>query len=352
MAFLPKRFATLTTKNPLLHQRLIHTLFALTLTSQIASHKSLPAYLWSKEIFEVPVEFSHIVRYPEHMVLRTPRVSCDETTVYIAQSVGHIKHIELTGITHVPPKPFEFIAENQPGTITRLMESQYNIIPPKPQLPPLPFEEESELIQVRMKSTPIEQPPIRTSRVIIRRPCAADLVSLIERIESVVAEVKPKAVGIMIDPPKPEEEGEEEILLKPWHTYNVTSLDNQLRVWLMKIAPGGPISQEELPFRCALLKTLLSNEFQPFVNQWWMDEDEDDDDEKEQKREIRRKFFYAYMENVEWERTQFKRLFIVPGSKDFHQVDEDAFDYAYEFPDSIGVNVYRCSDIDCQEDLI
>jgi len=47
---------------------------------------------------------------------------------------------------------------------------------------------------------------------------------------------------------------------------------------------------------------------------------------------------------VDWSVTPFEKLFLTP-DEDFHQVDEDAFTYAYDLPKRLRVHVYEDEDI-------
>ena len=122
-------------------------------------------------------------------------------------------------------------------------------------------------------------------------------------------------------------------------TYIFDSKNLQLSDWLMKLAPEKKnIPQIEIPFRMALIKTLLSPDFQTFIHIGWMDEDDDC------LRTKRRDFFYRYIKNVNWSKTPFGRLFTTP-EEDFHQVEDDAFVYAYDLPRRLSVRVYNDEDI-------
>ncbi len=151
--------------------------------------------------------------------------------------------------------------------------------------------------------------------------------------------------------------------LKPWHTYKKTSNNPLFIFWLMKVAPESPVPEEEIPFRKAFVKTMLSPEFQPFINGSWEGEDEEDEEGQEDAdaSDIKKKrtafykkkradFFYAYMKNVKWPKTPFGFLFPPEVEvEDWHHVKEDTFLAGYEFPLRFrGVHPYKDEDF-CSE---
>lgn len=125
--------------------------------------------------------------------------------------------------------------------------------------------------------------------------------------------------------------------LQPWYTYKVNSKDPLLMFWLMKLAPGSKVAPEEIPFRKALVETLLSPEFQPYVSLDWEEENEP------YMKTMRAKFCTTYMERVDWSATPFERLFMTE-KKDLHQVNEEAYLYGYHFPLNLGVRAYKDED--------
>lgn len=118
-----------------------------------------------------------------------------------------------------------------------------------------------------------------------------------------------------------------------------------LKFWLMKLAPGGRVKAEEIPFRRALIETLLSDKFQPYINEFWEEQTVD-----AKIRRLRVDFNEAYLVAIDWAATRFKRLFLIKGSKDLHLVDEDAYVYAYNFPLKLGVRAYYDEDFPCYSD--
>ncbi len=124
-------------------------------------------------------------------------------------------------------------------------------------------------------------------------------------------------------------------ILPPWNKYPVEVKDPQFKFFLMRVAPGA-IPPAEKPYREALINTLLL--FQHQINVGWVDED------TPEMQTLRRDFFYTYLKNINWEATRFKRFFLTP-EEDFHLINVEAFIYAYDFPETIGIQtLYRTPD--------
>jgi hypothetical protein len=137
--------------------------------------------------------------------------------------------------------------------------------------------------------------------------------------------------------------------LLPYEAYKqmVTSSANRIWVnfWLWNATKNA--TQEEIPFRRALINVILSDHFQPYINLDW----EEGDSEEAQKR--RNNFFHAFLDNIEWSKTHFTRKHSKVGPEDNHAealayyANTDAYDYAYEFPQKLGIRAYSYEDIKC-----
>ncbi|MBA3814504.1 MAG: hypothetical protein H0X26_08495 [Alphaproteobacteria bacterium] len=130
--------------------------------------------------------------------------------------------------------------------------------------------------------------------------------------------------------------------LPSWHTYKINSKSALLRFWLMKLAPGSQIIPKEIPFRKALVETLLSPKYQSWITDSWDPAEDAEDDDMEMKQR-RADFSMDYMRAVDWPKTPYKWLFLTE-EEDFHQVNEPAYIYAYEFPLKRGIRAYKDED--------
>lgn len=178
----------------------------------------------------------------------------------------------------------------------------------------------------------------------------------IQELEGVTTENKEEVVSSLTHPiiPKPEEKTENNADTFPaWFTYKRRLESPLLKLWLMKLAPGSSVKPKEIPFRRALIETLLSEEFQPHIGPnweppigpgWEPSGEEVDGNDDEDIKARRRNFHDTYLKKVDWAATRFKRLFLIDGSEDFHQVNEEAYLKAYNFPLKLGVRVYRDED--------
>lgn len=134
-----------------------------------------------------------------------------------------------------------------------------------------------------------------------------------------------------------------QFMLPSWNTYQRESNNPLFVLWLMKAVSGNIGSVDAFQFRNALIKTLLSSEFQSFINQDWETENDNEI------QNLRRDFFYAYIKAIDWSKTSFRRLYLIEESEDMHTVDLDAFTEAYEFPLRLEIHVYRMEDLSCDE---
>jgi hypothetical protein len=208
--------------------------------------------------------------------------------------------------------------------------------PPSPSIPPstLSIESQSRVsLQQNEEVIPIDASlPHFSLRNKIGIPGVEIPLQVVEQVQVTLREEP-----VEIAPPSPTPLAKNNTL-QPWNTYIVSSNNPLLRFWLMKLAPESNIDPEEIPFRKALVETLLSPEFQSYVTLDWEEEDVDD-----QLRHRRANFCTTYMEKLDWSATRFERLFHTE-SRDWHQVNEDAYVFAYNFPLRLGVHAYRDED--------
>lgn len=136
--------------------------------------------------------------------------------------------------------------------------------------------------------------------------------------------------------------------LLSWKTYmpRVKFPSFLLELCLRILAPGC-VDQEEIPFRRALIDTLLSDKFQPHIYSLWTEDDLWAQDNDDKIKGLRRKFFFTYLHAVDWSQTRFERLYKKDAIPDIHTIEEDAFSYAYDFPLKLGIRVYRDEDFPC-----
>lgn len=119
--------------------------------------------------------------------------------------------------------------------------------------------------------------------------------------------------------------------LKPWNEYQeLVSNDPFLKLWLMKLAPGvrTSIDEEEIPFRQALIETLLSPEFQPYITSTW----EDDEEMRPRRIALHDAYMKKLYKGVYKNQVPLEWLLHTP---DLHSNKGAAYWYAYDFPEGV-----------------
>lgn len=264
-----------------------------------------------------PRQISSIVIARQDTVLTKP--SSKLTKVWIA--------------TPCPPPTWGWARNDAGGKLlgtekTRLLKKALRVASPIPQLPLIP----PLLVLPRESASTV---PLQRDEEVISAaiPLTRNKIPILTAEPALPLEEEVQTAAI----PTP---SAPTVALQPWHTYIVTSNNPLLRFWLMKLAPGSTIAPEEIPFRKALIKTLLLPKFQSYVGLAWEEEDALDMQQR------RGEFCRTYLKAVDWAATPFERLFLTE-AEDWHQVNEPAYGEGYDFPLKLGVRVYKDEDFPC-----
>lgn len=189
------------------------------------------------------------------------------------------------------------------------------------------------------------------------------LTDIIEKLENISKEDKKIVPSPILSKPEEKPKNADD-MLSSWSTYKPQSKSILLTYWLQRLAPASKeeprkanVKLKEIPFRRALIETLLSEEFQPHIGPTWeppigagwepSEEEEEDGNDSEDIKALRRSFHDTYMKKINWAATRFQRLFLIDGSEDLHQVNEEAYLKAYYYPLRLGIRVYRDEDFPC-----
>lgn len=117
----------------------------------------------------------------------------------------------------------------------------------------------------------------------------------------------------------------QEILMRPWHTYNIQGHFGRVQNWIKVLAPETPVDIHEVPFRESLIKTILSPKFKyRIASNFWTSS------ENAQERGI---FLRAYVDDIDWSKTQYPNgLMGSPGVDGACHLNEAALDEALRLP--------------------
>lgn len=350
MAFFHTHFAKVSAKTALVNPKLIHLLFALTATTSVMTGhlKPLALHYWSTQE-NLPLLLAEEVDAQQRV-----RVAAKHMSPPLSQRMGEIsaQHInrplpqvgeqEMPDLFALPS--FSFFQ----GASTHFMSS-HNSLPPKPNITPGAYKDTRKSETKREADTATVESPENQATVLSLTSTSHPVrTAFKQQLTQDSIEKTPLPPSDYIEPnPQPQPPHPQ-----PQPPYQYTSKAIQLQFWLQMLGYyGGSVPEE--PFRQALINTLLSPKFQPFVTDSWVDDEDDEVTVRNAAKQKRNEFFYDYMNAVDWKKTPFKRLFLVPRSNDMHQVDEDAFIYGYEFPEKIGLRgIYKCCDIECKEELL
>lgn len=133
-------------------------------------------------------------------------------------------------------------------------------------------------------------------------------------------------------------------LFKAFYHYKIQSKSRLLNYWMQLTAPSENVPQAEIPYREALVKMLFSDKYQFLVTETnWLVDPEDDEHTALEKSKLRHDFADDYIDSINWEETEFGKLYLTP-HKNVHFINEEAYLKAYYFAKKLLRGIYEDKD--------